>query len=494
MKLKIKSFKLRLWLYFVLFTAVIFTVLWLLQTVFIQSFYNDMLIKNTKEAAAKITECSGDEKFGDILDELSLNNSILVYITKTDGSIIFSSDQFKGLSARNHMKHLSDEKKQDDKSSFSENRHMGDGIRPRGEYRSLPEGYDEFLKSLEASENGIYESTSDGLYIYGTYIDGDDGEKNVLYISTTLDAVGPAVDIIRLQLVWGTVISLVTGFILAWFIARSFSQPVAGLTEKAEHIGEDNFPRDYKKGFCSELDELSDVLDETSDKLIKSRTFQRELLANVSHDLRTPLTMIKGYAEMVRDFSRTDEQQCSEDIGVIIREADRLSAMINEILEYSEMQSAERTPEAESVDMSSVVRRVCGNFESLYSRDGGHIETDIADGIRIMGYAGKLERAAYNLLDNAVRHNGESRLINVYLKKDGSQARLCITDHGNGIPEAELENIWDRYYTYRQRDKKGVSGLGLAIVKQIALQHGGTCSAESEVGKGSSFILTIPLE
>ena len=186
-----------------------------------------------------------------------------------------------------------------------------------------------------------------------------------------------------------------------------------------------------------------------------------------------------------------DEEQCREDLGVIIREADRLSAMVNEILEYSEMQSAEYKPESEPVDLSAAAERVCASFESLYSREGGRIEKDIEKGIIVRGNSGKLERAIYNLLDNAVRHNGESKLINVSLSAENNKAKLCITDHGDGIPPEELENIWDRYYTYRQREKKGVSGLGLAIVQQTARSHGGSCYAESTIGKGSSFIILL---
>jgi signal transduction histidine kinase len=194
---------------------------------------------------------------------------------------------------------------------------------------------------------------------------------------------------------------------------------------------------------------------------------------------------------MIRDISRTDEEQCSADVEVIVKEADRLSAMVNEILEYSEMQTEGLDPRFEPVDLSSVVGRVCGNFDSLYSLENGHIEKDIEEHLIISADEGRIERAVYNLLDNAVRHNGESRVINVSLKKEGSEAVLRITDHGEGIPAAELENIWDRYYTYRQRNKKGVSGLGLAIVKQITTLHGGKCSAESTEGKGSTFTLSF---
>ena len=481
---KLKSFRIKLWLYFVLFTALIFSVLWIMQTVFFQSFYNDMLKERTRAAAGKIVENSTSENISEIIDEFSLTNSALVFITDSSGEVIYSSDQFKGINERNRNKQINGKRTESDETSS--------GKMPRG-YRNLPENYDDFLSGLENSENGIYEISTDESYTYGRYINyGSSEEEYVLYISTMNQAMGSAVDIIRIQLLWGTVISIVSGFILAWFIARSFSSPVAGLTEKAEHIADDAIPDVYKKGFCSELDELNKALDETSGRLKTSRYFQRELLANFSHDLRTPLTMIKGYAEMIRDISRTDEKQCESDLEVIIRETDRLSAMVNEILVYSEMQSEGQEPETEEVDLSGLVLRICRNFDSLYAREDGHIEKEIEGEIVVKGNSGRLERAVYNLLDNAVRHNGESKVINVKLSKTGEIVKLSITDHGEGIPPEELESIWDRYYTYRQRNKQGVSGLGLAIVKQIVEMHNGNCYVRSELGKGSTFVIELP--
>lgn len=141
----------KLWLYFVLFTALIFIVLWLLQTVFIQNFYNDMLISNTKEAADKITASYTDENIGEIIDDMSLNNSILVYITDSDSNIIYCSDQFKGLAMKNHGRQLPDKDNtfsaEKDGNQIGE-KHIFDGGYHQGAYRSLPEGYNEFVKAL----------------------------------------------------------------------------------------------------------------------------------------------------------------------------------------------------------------------------------------------------------------------------------------------------------------------------------------------------------
>ena len=478
MKLKTNSFGFRLWSYFVLYTALIFTVLWLLQTVFLQNFYDSMIINNTKSAAEKIISDGKNENINSEIDEIAHNNSILVYVTDTEGNIIYISDEFKGMRKKEF---LSDDEVKGKKIE-----------RHQGGYRSLPDGYSEFLEKL--SDSGIIEMQSGNYYICGSYIDYyNTEEKAVLYVGAAIDAVGASVTIISMQLVWVTILSVVVGFVLSWFIAKRFSVPVTLLSEKAKLLGEKNYSAEFIKGFCTELDELSDTLDRTNEKLNESRDFQAELLANISHDLRTPLTMIKGYAEMIRDISWEDEKQCSEDVSVIIKEADRLTALVNEILEYSELKSDGRAEEFAKIDLSSLVRRTAVSFENLKKPDGITVEKSIEETIFVSGNESRLERALYNLMDNASRHTDESKKIKISLSVKKEVAEISVSDYGEGIAENELGHIWDRYYTSRMRKGNGVSGLGLAIVKKIAEMHKGNCCAYSERGKGSTFVIRLPL-
>ena len=467
-----------------LFAAMIFSVLWLLQTVFLQSFYNKMLIDSTKKAAETISQNSCSDNIINIIDSVSGNNSVLVYVTDQNGEILYFSDEYKAARKKNHMGKDNISMELTDKST--------EKIKHGGNAQNLPDGYEEFLAALEESGETPIEYSTDRIYVYGTYIDyyGED-EPAILYVSTTLDPVGAAVSIIRLQLIWVTILSLAVGFVLAWFIAKSFGKPVAQLSEKANRLGEQDYPKDFREGFCSELDDLSRKLDNTSDKLIEAQTFQTELLANVSHDLRTPLTMIKGYAEIIADTSWNDEEQCRADVAVIVRETDRLTALVNEILEYSELKMSRIPREAETVDLGALCERVCRSFEALYKGKSENIEKQIESGIYVDGIPERLERAVYNLIDNAFRHTDSSRKVTVRLTSSGDTAKIEVTDYGAGIPAAELENIWDRYYTSRQRKGKGVSGLGLAIVKQTTEMHGGKCYALSEEGKGSTFVIEL---
>jgi len=525
LKNKATTFKFKLWIYFALFTAFIFIVLWLLQTVFLQQFYNGMLISNTKKAVEEILDKSGSTIIDKVIDKEARENTILVFVTDNDGNIVYSSDEFKQI--HNELKGKpfdgfdpkkdkgqenpepipEEERKENSDTGSGENRSELFQDKPEegtdgtdqymtGNLTQLPQTFDRFREQLEASEDGTCELDLDSLYIYGTYMDypGYD-EKVMLYVSATKDAVGSSVQIIRLQLLWVTVISLAVGFILSWFIAKRFARPVDKISQKAESLGEKNYPAGNSKSFCKELDELGKTLDDTNVKLNRSREFQMELLSNVSHDLRTPLTMIKGYAEMIRDISWEDDEARNSDTRVIIKEADRLTALVNEILEYSELQTGNggEDPDAFEMDLASVVKNTAERFEKLGQPENITVEKEIDAGIFVKGNESRIERALYNLMDNAVRHTGDGRRIKVTLHAEGSMAVIGVRDFGNGIPSNEIEHIWDRYYTSRQRKGKGVSGLGLAIVKQIVTMHGGRCYAESEEGKGCTFIIELPL-
>ena len=481
---KTKSFQAKLWLYFAAFTAIIFFMLWILQTVFLQSFYNRMLESRTREAAEEMIQAGQTPEFHDVIDRLSRDNSLLVFVTDAHGEILYSSDSYKSYY---HSKY-SNSNDGGEGNPYKEGQVLSWQI---ANYRNLPDGYEEFLDALQSDENGKTEYHTDTQYVYGSLIELESGDQAVLYVSAALGAVGAAASIIRVQLLWVTVLSLILAFAIAWFLAKRFSVPVDQLSVQAKMLAADRYEPLFEKGFCRELDALSDSLDETAEKLEEAKTYQKELLANVSHDLRTPLTMIKGYAEMVRDISWSDEKQRTEDTGVIIREADRLTALVNEILEYSSLSENERRQEFTDVDLGMITDQVCDHFEPLLQQENIRIVRRISEDCVVYGDAALLERAVRNLVDNAARHSGGSGEIEVSVRQD-EKVWLEVRDHGEGIDEAELPHIWEKYYTSRQRKRKGVSGLGLAIVKKIAVLHEAGYGVESKKDEGSRFWLAFP--
>ena len=164
-----------------------------------------------------------------------------------------------------------------------------------------------------------------------------------------------------------------------------------------------------------------------------------------------------------------------------------MTALVNEILEYSRLQEANRDVRFTRTDLSALTENVTDRFETLFRNEGGVIERNITPGCIVEGDADMLERVIFNLIDNAVRHSEAPDMrISVSVYKD-DRVHLEVTDHGRGIAPEDLPHIWEKYYTTRQRGGKGVSGLGLSIVKQIAALHHADLSVTSEIGEGSTF-------
>ena len=217
----------RLWLAFAAFAAVIFVLLWLLQTVFLQSFYDSMLIRSTRSAAKEIAAVSQDETFPGVIDRLSRDNALLVFVTDPDGTILYSSDAYKSYYR------AAQENQGDGNNPYHKNETMNWQI---GSYRNLPDGYDAFLTSLAQSPSGETELRTDGQYVYGAYIDTSNGSRAVLYVSVTLGTVSATVSILRVQLLWVTALSLGLAFALAWLLAKRFAVPVTQLSRKAKAL------------------------------------------------------------------------------------------------------------------------------------------------------------------------------------------------------------------------------------------------------------------
>ncbi len=458
---KRKSFGTKLWLWFVLFSAVIFLMLWLLQTVFLQSFYNRMAIRNVESAVGKMTSHASDSDFYEVIDEIAVSNSLLVFVTDADGNVLYSADEYQRL--------YGGAKQADD---GTRNPYHADDVMnwEKGALRNLPYSYQTLVNQLDGAETGRvgFVTGDETAYVSGVRL--EDGR--ILSVSLPLGTVGGTVGILRAQLVWVSVLSLVLGFVLAWVISKRFEKPVAQIAVSAREIAGGNFHPALPKGFCAELDELSDTLAETASRLEKAQNTQREFLANVSHDLRTPLTMIKGYAEMVKEISWSDAEKRGEDLDIITREVDRLTALVNEILDFSAMQSNDVPQEYGVIDLSRAACEVIGQFTSFCEQSGYVIETEITDGITVSADEAQIKRVIYNFIDNAVNHTDESKKIKVSLTARDGSARFAVTDYGKGIADEDLPYIWDRYYTARNRKNKAVvSGLGLSIAKEILTAH-----------------------
>lgn len=468
MKLNVRSIGVKLLAYFSLFAAGVLGLIWLLQIVFLQSFYEDMKIREVRELANSLAEAYGGDNFETIAAKSAYSNSVLIYVFDSRGVVLYSEDEHS----------------------------VGRGKGGRGrstEVQSVADDYKEFLTELQNSENAqIYyvkeNKEIDGKWlVVGVWLD-----KAALYVTSKLDPVDATTGILRTQLIYVSIASFLLGLVMAIVLSMKFSRPILAITNRSKELGKGNFVKFNQKGFCTELDELSDALNDASDELKKVESLRRELIANISHDLRTPLTMIKAYAEMVRDISGNNAEKREAHLGVIIGEADRLTLLVNDILALSAIQSSAEPLLMERYSITSLVREVVVKFEPIFDLEGLSIHVSAEDGLITACDPQKIQQVLYNLIGNAMNYVGDDKAVFISaFRKDGA-VRVEVKDNGQGIAEEELPHIWERYYRAREhkRDKAG-TGLGLSIVKEILEAHGARFGAQSHTGEGATFYFEL---
>jgi signal transduction histidine kinase len=441
--IRARAFGMKLWLYFALFAAVLMALLWLMQIVFLQSFYESMKTSDVKKIGAAILAEYGSDGFADALNALTFRNSVLVIIRDAHGDVVYFSDEHDWQNRPNP------------------NWGGGfDGLRPGG--GNPPRG-----RTLNYNV-----ALPDG---------------GVATISTPLEPLNATTAILQTQLVYVTFAALLLSFILAFFIARKFSKPVAAITEQAARPARGEFDLQLEKGFCAELDSLADTIRETAAELSKAEKLRRDLLANISHDLRTPLTMIKAYTEMIRDISGDDREKRNANLQIISRESDRLMSLVNDILDVSVLQSGGEQMKPESFNLSDAAKKAIARFAPLCAADGVTLAAKIEPDQYVFADERRITQVLYNFISNALAHAGGDKRIDVALGDTGVGARFAVSDRGEGIAEDELPLIWDRYYKSTHTDGTIGAGLGLAIAKEILSAHNARFGVESSPGAGSTF-------
>ena len=250
-----------------------------------------------------------------------------------------------------------------------------------------------------------------------------------------------------------------------------------------------NYNVKFNGGMFTETNELARTLNTASYEMQKTDFYQRDLIANVSHDLKTPLTMIKSYAEMINDISGDNPEKRKEHLKVIITEADRLNKLVSDMLSASKIQSNNLELDKEIFDLVAVTEEIVATYKVLNEQDGYHIRLNKCKATYVLGDKEKIKQVLSNFVSNAIKYCGEDRVVIVDVKRIGKKVRVDVIDHGDGIASDELSHVWERYYrtsANRNRTIEG-SGLGLSIVKGILVLHNANYGVKSKVGQGSDF-------
>lgn len=474
-KYDFKSIRFKLWGYFIVFAVSLLVLIWVLQIFFFDNYYEHMKIKETTKLANGIVTYykSNDKdmlKLSGELHYLSRNNDIYALIETNSGIFVTSSEYATTL--------------------------------PRFKYDVETRELRTKLKNSGLNKvSTIYSSdreNSTRILAFACYLYDDDDkipalsnmdDNYILYIFSPLYPMKSTVSILRVQLIYITFIAILLALTISIYLANRISKPIKDITNSAAEMGKGNYGVQFRGGHYTEITDLAETLTNASHELEKTDMYQKDLIANVSHDLKTPLTMIKSYAEMVRDLSGNNPTKRVAHLNVIIEEADRLNILVNDMLNLSRMQSRKISLEMEDFDIREIAESLLASYDILAEQEGYRFRFFCGQSIIVNGDPAKIKQVLSNLITNAVKYCGEDKEIIINIRKAGKRMRCEVIDHGEGISPDEINHVWEKYYkssTHHVRPTEG-SGLGLSIVKEILILHKADYGVISKPGKGSNF-------
>ena len=456
-----KSLNFKLWIYFAFFALFLMAIFWVFQTFFLNTYYQSMKIRETEKVAATIEKAYGENEFPDIIKELSITNDMYIHIETFAGRIIFSP--------------------------ATEER-----ARPSYAYMAEMERVrKELSRSGEHSVSVILPEprTDTNTLAYAAYLSRAANNQVIMYIFSPLYPVSSTVSILRAQLFYVTIISLLLAFAISFYLSRRVTKPIREITDSARGLAEGKYNVRFYGGPYTEINDLASTLSYAGSRLEKIDTLQKDLMANVSHDLRTPLTMVKSYAEMIRDISGDTPEKRNAHLAVIMEEADRLNSLVGDMLSLSRIQSGSLPLEKTCFNIKDVITNILQSYEILCEQEGYKISLSCPGNMIVNADKAKIEQVISNLVNNAVKYCGQDKSVKITVKKAAEKTRFEVEDRGMGIPQSEIGRIWERYYTASTNHVRNTAGtgLGLAIVKEILALHGAGFGVISEYGKGSVF-------
>ncbi len=327
------------------------------------------------------------------------------------------------------------------------------------------------------------------IYVYGKVIPNTNA---CLVMLTSIDPIDATTTVLQSQLVYVTIIALLISSIISIFLSRRISHPIENMTMTANKLAQGNYDIEFEKAGYKEIDELADTLNYATAELAKTDKVRKELIANVSHDLKTPLTMIKAYSEMIRDLSGDNKEKREEHLQVIIDETDRLTRLVTDMMDLSKIESGLATLNKEVFNISEVMETISKKFE-IMQNDKCTIKFDIPNDLYVLADKTKIEQVIHNLITNAINHSGKDCDINVKITATNKKVKVIVSDNGVGISKEDLPYIWNRYYKSSDTFKRTTSGtgLGLSIVKNILDKHKSNYGVDSVEGKGATFYFDL---
>lgn len=464
--------KLQLLIGFFVFTAIIVALLWVFQIVLLNTFYESIKISEVKSSAELIkTVIDDEEKLEEAVMYIALEKSISISISDEKGMqnlIVPNTVRQNNIAKIDRLTRID----LFNTISASGGVHMEEFER---------------YKQNNMKIKGV---------IYAITFQTPSGLNRLVMLETEITPLDATVDTLKIQLIWLTAAMVVLGIALALYIAVKISKPIVSINESAKQLATGDYNINFQNAGTKEISELAETLNYAAAELSKVDSLRRELIANVSHDLRTPLTMIKGYSEVMRDLPGENN---SENAQILIDEASRLTDLVNDLLDLSRIESGKVSLNIERFNLTESIREILLRYDKLVDftfifEEDVNCENGSSD-IYVNADKLKISQVIYNLINNAINYSVNDRVITIRQIKSENFVKVEVADNGEGIPGDKLRDIWDRYYKIDKEHKRAQvgTGIGLSIVKNILDLHNGKYGVSSIEGTGSIFWFELPV-
>ncbi len=474
----------RIFIYFLGFTITLLALLWVFQIALLSDFYRlqktNMLTANLDVIENNIN----NEGLQLLVDRIAETNDISIlivneYAEKQISSEMNSESIIARMSGYDVNRYITLAQNSDTtlyrifdlseghKSDYNENRFSG----------PVPREDDGFSRSMVAIRSVVTDS----------------GDTQYIFVSTIITPVDSTVQTLQSQFLFIAVFMIVLSFLLSLVLSRRIALPIIDTSEAAIGLSEGNFKPAKTSVSYREIQQLNATLIKAAKDLRRVDEMQRELIANISHDLRTPLTLIEGYAEAMRDLPG---ESTPENMQVIIDETRRLSSLVNAVLDYTAGKRGLTPIDPQRFNLTRSIQRILTRYQKLTGLEGYTVQFDHSDTVWVYADEMRIGQVVYNLINNALTYTGEDKLVIVRQIVEGSQVRVEIIDTGEGIPQEDLPNIWGRYYRGQKPHKRAAvgTGLGLSIVQGIFDAHHLDYGVTSTIGSGTTFWFTLNIE
>ena len=481
----------KLLFYFLIFMMLLLVVLFVFQVMLLNVFYRYTKI-NEMEHVFEMIEVSlenGNQKLSKTLIDHADEYRICIRVfTKTDAGLVQIADVDAAESCFLHHIHVNTVNELHQRAEENE-----------GHYRTIKPLTAENHEITQEHEPG--DVLNSGRQIFTERLStisvdlcyAQDGTPYVVMLNSELTPLRATVQTLRVQFVWISVIFVGLALLMAMVFARSIISPIVRMNQSAKQLATGNYDVQFEGEGYRETKELAATLNYASKELSKNDRLQKELIANVSHDLRTPLTMIKGYGELMRDIPG---ENTPENMQTIIDETERLSELVNALLDISRLQADAAELSREPFDLTEQLQVSVERYDKLRSQDGYAVLFEYDRHVIVNADRAMMLRVLYNLINNGINYAGEDKTVIVHQECREGKVRISVIDHGAGIAEDQIPLIWDRYYKVDRVHKRSVvgTGLGLSIVKTVLDRHGAAYGVDSQIGKGSTFWFELHID